>query len=145
MMGMIGSAVGYAALAIWGRTATPFIVIRALINVIGCASTVCMSALANDIADNFEMEGQAAPRAMLQGLAGSTTRVGLTIASPIAAGSLAAIGYVAGCEFTPKMINAMITLVATVPAGICLVAAACMIFYHVDEKKIEEYNIKKHA
>ena len=145
IVGMVGSAIGYACLAKWGSSSTAFIVIRALINVIGCASTVCMSALCNDIADKFEMQGQEAPRAMLQGLAGATTRVGLTIATPIASFALAAIGYKAGVTFTPEMIKSMVTLIAVIPSGICVLAALCMLFYHVDEKEIEEYNVKKHA
>lgn len=143
--GMILSAVGYVMLAMFGRSAIPFIVIRALINVVGCPSTVVMSAMCNDIGDNIEMQGKEAPRAFLQGLTGSTTRVGLILSSTIASFSLAAIGYVAGVEFTESMINSMIVLIAVGPAIVCVLAAACMLFYRLDEKKIAEYNATKYA
>ena len=57
--GMILSAVGYVALALFGSKALPFIAIRAAINLVGCPSTCVMSALCNDIGDNIEMQGSA--------------------------------------------------------------------------------------
>mgnify|MGYP000790804158 FL=1 len=143
--GMILSAVGYVALALFGSKALPFIAIRAAINLVGCPSTCVMSALCNDIGDNIEMQGKEAPRAFLQGLAGATTRVGLILSSSISAFSMAAIGYVPGMEFTPELIQKMVILIAVIPAVVCAIAGACMIFYRLDEKQIAEYNAKKYG
>lgn len=143
--GMILSAVGYVALALFGSKALPFIAIRAAINLVGCPSTCVMSALCNDIGDNIEMQGKEAPRAFLQGLTGATTRVGLILSSSISAFSMAAIGYVPGMEFTPELIQKMVILIAVIPAVVCAVAGACMIFYRLDEKQIAEYNAKKYG
>ena len=51
--GMILSAVGYVALALFGSKALPFIAIRAAINLVGCPSTCVMSDVCNDIGDNI--------------------------------------------------------------------------------------------
>lgn len=145
IIGQVGSAILYVCLALFGGSAIPFIVIRAIITFIGCPATVVMSALANDIGDNFEMQGEEAPRAMLQGLAGSTTRIGLIISSAISSFSLAAIGYTPGMEFTPAMTHNMVIMIAVLPGVVCAISAVCMLFYHLDEKKIAEYNSQKYA
>jgi Na+/melibiose symporter-like transporter len=145
LWGMVLCAIGYVCLAMFGSTAASFIIIRALITLASAPSGVVQSAICNDIGDNFEMKGEEAPRAFLQGLTGSTTRLGYTLSSFIASFSLAAIGYVAGMTFTDAMITKMVILIAVGPAIVCAIAAVSMIFYHVDEKVIAEYNAKKFA
>ncbi|MBQ7736351.1 MAG: MFS transporter [Oscillospiraceae bacterium] len=139
------SAVGYVALALFGKTAAVFIIIRAIITFVGMPSTIVMNALANDIGDKIEMEGGTAPRAFLQSLAGTSNRAGLVISSAIASFSLAAIGYHEGVTFTPAMTRSLVMLIAAVPGIACLLAAVCMFFYHVDEKELAAYHASKNT
>lgn len=71
--------------------------------------------------------------------------MGLILSSSISAFSMAAIGYVPGMEFTPELIQKMVILIAVIPAVVCAIAGACMIFYRLDEKQIAEYNAKKYG
>ena len=48
-------------------------------------------------------------------------------------------------EFTPELIQKMVILIAVIPAVVCAIAGACMIFYRLDEKQIAEYNAKKYG
>ncbi|MCI9134736.1 MAG: MFS transporter [Lachnospiraceae bacterium] len=137
------SAVGYIALALFGKSTIPFIVIRSLISFVGTPSQIVMSALCNDIGDNVEMHEGEAPRAFLQGLTGTTTRVGLVMSAMIASFGLAAIGYSQGMEFTGSMVTKLVALIAVGPAIVCALSALCMLFYRLDEKDIAEYNRKK--
>ncbi len=139
------SAVLYIALALFGRTAFTFIAIRALISFISSAGAILQSAICNDIGDHIEMQGEPAPRAFLQGLAGATNRVGMVISSAVGAFGLAAIGYVAGMTFDADMVNKLIALIAVGPAIVCAIAFVIMLFYRVDENAVAEYNRKKYA
>lgn len=138
-------AVLYVLLALFGRTSFSFIAIRALVSFVGTASSVLQSALCNDIGDYTEMKGDPAPRAFLQGLSGTTNRVGMLVSSAVASFGLAAIGYVAGGTFDAAMISKLIGLIAIGPAIVCALAVISMLFYKVDEKEIAEYNKKKYA
>ncbi len=138
-------AVLYICLALFGRTAFGFIAIRALISFISTAGAILQSAICNDIGDYIEMKGEPAPRAFLQGLAGTTNRVGMLISSMIASFGLAAIGYVAGVAFDAAMISKLIALIAVGPAIVCAIALVIMLFYRVDEKEIAAYNSRKYA
>lgn len=136
-------AVGYLGLAFFGSTSIGFIGIRAIITFVGMPSSILMGALCNDIGDCLEMKGEVAPRAFLQGLAGSTTRVGLVVSTAIASFALAAIGYTEGVVFTQSMIDAMVVLIAVLPGATCALSAVSMLFYKVDEKEIATYHSTK--
>ncbi|MCQ2420231.1 MAG: MFS transporter [Clostridia bacterium] len=136
-------AVGYIGLAFFGSTAVGFVGIRALVTFVGMPSSILMGALCNDIGDCQEMKGEAAPRAFLQGLAGSTTRLGLVLSTAIASFAFAAIGYSEGIEFTESMIKSMVVLIAVLPGASCALSALCMLFYKVDEKDIAAYHAQK--
>ncbi len=137
-------AVLYICLALFGRTSFGFIAIRALIAFISTAGAILQSAICNDIGDHIEMQGEPAPRAFLQGLAGATNRVGMVISSMISSFGLAAIGYVAGITFDAAMTSKLVGLIAIGPAIVCAIAFVIMLFYKVDEKKIAEYNKAKY-
>lgn len=136
--------VGYVGLALFGSTAVGFVVIRAVITFVGMPASILMGAICNDIGDSMEMRGEVAPRAFLQGLAGSTTRVGLVISTAVASFALAAIGYSEGVTFTPDMIRAMVILIAVLPGVACALSAVSMLFYKIDEKDIAAYHQQKH-
>ena len=139
----IVSGVCYLLLALLGRSQGLFILLRGIATFVGMPSTIVMTAIANDMGDNMEMNGETPPRAFLQSLAGTANRAGLVISAAIGTSCLAAIGYEAGCVFTAEMKSALTTIIAALPAGCCILAAVIMLFYKVDEKKIAAWKAEK--
>ncbi|MBR0416257.1 MAG: MFS transporter [Firmicutes bacterium] len=137
------SCIAYVVLALFGKNQVLFIVMRAVATFVGMPSTILMTAMANDIGDHMEMNGEVPPRAFLQSLAGTANRAGLVISAALGSSVLVAIGYSAGAVFTDAMKTSLTTFIAALPAGCCALAAIIMLFYRVDEKKIAQYKASK--
>jgi len=143
IVSQIVSCIAYIALALFGKSAGLFIALRGLATFVSIPSTIVMTALANDIGDDMEMNGEVAPRAFLQSLAGTANRAGLVIAAAVGSSVLVAIGYTAGCVWTDAMKSTMTLAIAALPAGCAALAAIIMFFYKIDEKKIAEWKANK--
>ncbi len=139
------SCVAYVLLALFGKNQILFIVMRAVATFVGMPSTILMTAMANDIGDQMEMNGEEPPRAFLQSLAGTANRAGLVISAALGSSVLVAIGYQAGVIFTDAMKTGLTTYIAVLPAGCCLLAALLMLFYRVDEKAIARHKAEKNG
>lgn len=139
----IVSCIAYVLLALFGQSQALFVLLRGLATFVGMPSTIVMTALANDMGDNMEMNGETPPRAFLQSLAGTANRAGLVIAASVGTSCLAAIGYQAGCVFTAAMKSSLTLLIAALPAACCILAAITMCFYKVDETKIAAWKAEK--
>ncbi len=137
------SCIAYVVLALFGKNQILFIIMRAVATFVGMPSTILMTAMANDIGDQMEMNGEEPPRAFLQSLAGTANRAGLVISAALGSSVLVTIGYVAGKVFTDAMKTSLTTYIAALPAGCCLLAALLMLFYKVDEKAIARYKAAK--
>lgn len=143
IVSQIVSCIAYILLVILGKNATLFIVMRGLATFVGMPSTIVMTAIANDLGDQMEMEGKEAPRAFLQSLAGTANRAGLVISAAIGTSILGVIGYEVGVVFTDAMKSALTFWIAALPAGCCAIAAIIMIFCKTDEKAIAAWKANK--
>ena len=140
------NAISYILLAIFGTNAIFFVVIRCLMNAIGCIPNVTSYGIPLDIGDYFEMRGETSQRAILTSVGGTTVRLGFAASTTISAFALAAIGYEAGVEFTPEMCRSVTLLMAVGPAIFAAISAILMqFFYKVDERAIDAYRIERSA
>jgi MFS family permease len=110
------SCIAYVLLALFGKNQILFIVMRAIATFVGMPSTILMTAMANDIGDQMEMNGEQPPRAFQQSLAGTANRAGLVISAALGSSVLVAIGYEAGVIFTDAMKTSLTTYIAALPA-----------------------------
>lgn len=144
IVAQIVSCIAYVVLALLGKNTILFVVLRGLATFVGMPSTIVMTAIANDLGDQMEMEGKEAPRAFLQSLAGTANRAGLVIATPIGTAILAMIGYVdKDTVFTAAMKGQFTIWIAALPAACCLIAALLMLLCKTDEKAIAEWKKSK--
>lgn len=143
IVSQIVSCIAYVLLVVLGKNAVMFIVMRGLATFVGMPSTIVMTAIANDLGDQMEMEGKDAPRAFLQSLAGTANRAGLVISAAIGTSILGVIGYEYGVEFTASMKSALTLWIAALPAGCCALAALIMVFCKTDEKAISAWKANK--
>ena len=88
----------------------------------------------NDIADYAEMSSGIDGRAMIQAFSGSTIRIGAALATTIASFSLAALG---------NGEQSVSLLTSFGPAVFCIISMLAMLFYRLDESKIEEFRKEK--
>lgn len=142
---MLVTGVLYALVTIIGRTSLPFLILRSAIGFVGSFIGVLLPALANDIADYNEMNGEKNARAFVQSMAGTTIRFGSVISAFIASFGLAFVGFEAGMEMTPAILNGITNLMALGPALVSFIAAGVFMFYKVDEKALDAYRSQKEA
>lgn len=102
-----------------------------IFSVVGSFLLVVMS---NDIADYAEMTSGVDGRAMIQAFSGSTIRIGAALATTIASFSLAALG---------NGEQSVSLLTSFGPAVFCVLSILAMLFYKLDESKIETFRKEK--
>jgi GPH family glycoside/pentoside/hexuronide:cation symporter len=136
----------YMFIAWFGKTSVPFLVIRVAIAAVMVIGGMLIPLFGNDIADYAEMKtGEDVARAKIQGISGTTIRVGSALSATIASFGLAAVGYSATAEVTPQIVSAITNLMAYAPAAVCILSAVAMIPYQISEKELDQFRAEKAA
>ena len=135
----------YMMIAWFGKTSIPFLIIRVAIGAFSVVGGMLIPVFANDISDYNVMKYGLDNRAVIQSISGTTIRFGTALATTIASFGLAAVGYSATAEVTPKIISAITALMAYGPAAVCVLSAVAFIFYKVDEKELDAWRAEKFA
>ncbi|MCJ7836612.1 MFS transporter [Cuneatibacter sp. NSJ-177] len=135
----------YMLIAFIGRTSVPFLILRLCVGASCVVGGMLIPAFANDLADYNEMKGTSNARAFVQALSGTTIRMGTALSTMIASFGLAFVGFQAGMEPTPQVVNGITYMMAFGPAIVCVLSALCFIPYHVDEKELDAYRAEKAA
>lgn len=141
---MFAGSVSYAAYYFIGSNGYLYILIRVVYQLVATPVATAMISMANDVADHCEMkEGTKSAKAFSQSMMGVTIRVGSLISTAAASFGLAAIGYTAGVQPTPDILNAIILMMSFVPAIAYALGGVLIMFYRIDEKELEEFKMSK--
>lgn len=135
----------YMLIAFIGKTSIPFLIIRVAIGAFSVVGGMLIPVFANDISDYNVMTKGIDNRAVIQSISGTTIRMGTALATTIASFGLAVVGYNAGAEMTPEVINGITNLMAFGPAAVCILSALAFIFYKVDEKELDAWRAEQFA
>ena len=111
-----------------------FLALVAGVGIFSVVGSFLLVIFSNDIADYAEMTTGVDGRAMIQAFSGSTIRIGAALATTIAAFSLAALG-------TGEQSVSLLTSFG--PAVFCILSVLAMIFYKLDDSKIESFRKEK--
>ncbi len=111
-----------------------FLALVAGVGIFSVVGSFLLVIFSNDIADYAEMTSGVDGRAMIQAFSGSTIRIGAALATTIAGTGLATMGY----EEKPVSL-----LVSFGPAIFCLLSLLPMLFYKLDDNKIEVFRKEK--
>lgn len=135
----------YILIAFLGKTSIPFLIIRVAIGCFSVVGGMLIPVFANDIADYNVMKYGKDNRAMIQSISGTTIRFGSALSASVCSFALVAIGYDATVEITPALVNSITYLMAFAPAAVCVVSALIFIFYHIDEKELDNWRAERAA
>ncbi len=111
-----------------------FLALVAGVGIFSVVGSFLLVIFSNDIADYAEMSSGVDGRAMIQAFSGSTIRIGAALATTIASFSLAALG---------NGEQSVSLLTSFGPAVFCVISMLAMLFYKLDESKIEEFRKEK--
>lgn len=142
---MFSGALTYLAYYFIGSNGYLYILVRVIYQLCATPVATAMVSMANDVADQKEMEGYKSAKAFSQSMIGVTIRVGSLISTAAASFGLAAIGYTAGVELTQTILKAIVLMMSVVPAVSYAISGLLIMLYRVDEKKIDEYRQAKLA
>ncbi|MBQ7736371.1 MAG: MFS transporter [Oscillospiraceae bacterium] len=111
-----------------------FLALVAGVGIFSVVGSFLLVVMSNDIADYAEMTSGVDGRAMIQAFSGSTIRIGAALATTIASFSLAALG---------NGEQSVSILTSFGPAVFCVLSVLAMLFYKLDENRIEEFRKEK--
>ncbi len=140
---MFGGGLTYAAYYFIGSNGYLYLAIRAIYQLCATPVATAMVSMANDVADYNEMKGSKSAKAFAQSMIGVSIRIGTLVSTAAASFGLAAIGYTAGVELTPNILNAIIIMMSAVPAAAFFIGGILIMFYKIDEKEIDAYRASK--
>ena len=111
-----------------------FLALVAGVGIFSVVGSFLLVVMSNDIADYAEMTSGVDGRAMIQAFSGSTIRIGAALATTIASFSLAALG---------NGEQSVSILTSFGPAVFCVLSVLAMLFYKLDENRIEAFRKEK--
>ncbi len=145
VLGLAAQCCCYAMMFFVGNTAIGFLAVRLCIGIFNSAAGgISSPAMANDLADYYEMNGASRARGFIQAANGTSIRIGTLISSAVSSFGLALTGYTAGEPVTDAIIKSISIMMFVGPAVVTLVASLIVIFfYNLDEKAIATYRTER--
>ncbi len=142
---MFSGALTYIAYYFIGSNGYLYLLVVVLYQLCATPVATAMVSMANDVADQKEMEGYKSAKAFSQSMIGVTIRVGSLVSTAAASFGLAAIGYTAGTTPSADILKAIVLMMSVVPAAAYALSGLLIMLYKVDENKIDEYRQAKLA
>ena len=135
----------YIGLIPVGNNGTGFVLMRSAQTLVSCVNMCITAPFMVDIGDYYEKNGGSNARGFLQSMAGTATRLGGSLTSIFTGYALAWVGYQAGVEVTTAVAKKLTMLMVVGPAIFAALSSITMIFYHIDEKEMDEYRKERDA
>jgi GPH family glycoside/pentoside/hexuronide:cation symporter len=95
-----------------------------------------------DTADFSEWRNGRRATGLVMSASTMAQKFGWTIGGAVAGWMLASFGFVANQDQNPETIRGIQMMISLIPAGLAIVCAGLMVFYKLDEKKMQEIKVE---